>query len=790
MRPFARDEAFGTLLARIGAVDSKQTRSLLMRISKSLKVVFVGLLIGAFLTPSGFSQSSQSKPSTAAQSKPSTAAQTKPSPQTSSAANKETAPIEWPREIQLPKGKLVVYQPQIDEWTDYKLVKARSAIAFLATGEKNPQLGIIEMQARTEVDFESRLVMLTRLQITGGNFPGLTKEKNDEAVAKLQTLVKQDSIRSISLDRMLVSLEKAGVKNVDLKNDPPKIFFSKKPAVLVIFDGKPALSPIKDSDLQFVVNTNWDVFYMESTKTYYLRNEKSWLQGPDLNGPYTPTDKLPDSFKKLPMNDNWKDVLLSMPPQRLKPEDVPAVYVSNEPAEMILLKGEPNYQPIPDTNLVWVSNTDSDLIFYPADNNYYYLVSGRWFKSKSLETGPWTFTTPNLPPDFKKIPPGHAIGDIRASIPGTKEAEEAIIQASIPQTAKINKKTAKAPEVTYAGGKPDFQPIESTELKRAVNTPNDVIQVKNEYYLCYEGVWFVSDKPTGPWKVADKIPAEIYKIPPSSPSYNVTYVTVQEEDDNTDEWVTVAVAAGYFGTMIASDCVMWGTGWYYPPYMWYGGGYPYYYPYYHSYGAAAWYNPATGTFGRSGWAYGPYGGVGYGARYNPSTGTYARGAAAYGPYGARGYAEAYNPRTGTSAKTRQGSNYYSSWGSTAVRRGDDWVRTASYRGQEGGAMRYRTSNGNTGTVGRYGDDLYAGHDGNVYKRTDNGWQSYDNGNWNNVNRQERTQGSTSNINRDSIQQLDRQQSQRSMGSQRSMNSQNFQRGARSMPRGGGGGRRR
>ena len=55
-----------------------------------------------------------------------------------------------------------------------------------------------------------------------------------------------------------------------------------------------------------------------------------------------------------------------------------------------------------------------------------------------------------------------------------------------------------------------------------------------------------------------------------------------------------------------------------------------------------------------------------------------------------------------------------SWGSSAVRRGDDWVKSGHYRGQEGGGMRYRTSDGNSGFVGRKGDDLYAGRDGNVY----------------------------------------------------------------------------
>jgi hypothetical protein len=753
-----------------------------MKIAKKTCFVLV-IFITILSSPQLFSQIKQAAPaqtqSAPVQTKP---AQTQPAAQT----------IDWPREIQHAKGKVVVYQPQIDEWTDYKIVKARSAVAFLPKGATNPQLGIIEMQARTEVDFESRLVKLTRLQITGANFPGATKEKNAEALAELKNMVNSETVRSIDLDRMLVSLERAGVKNVELKNDPPKIFYSKKPAVLVMFDGKPILSPIKDSDLKFIVNTNWDVFYVEKEKTNYLRHEKSWLTSQNLNGPWTPVEKVPDSFKKLPMNDNWKDVLLAVPPQKLKVENVPVIFVSEVPAELIQTKGEPDLKPIPQTNLIWVSNTESDLIFNPGDKHYYYLVSGRWFKTIDLEKGPWAFATPNLPEDFKKIPADHAIGPVRASIPGTREAEEAVIQASIPQSAKINKKTAKAPEVTYAGGKPDFKQIESTTLKRAQNTEHDVIQVKEEYYLCYEGVWFVSKSPTGPWQVAEKIPVEIYQIPPSDPAYNVTYVTIQEDDDNTDEWVSVAVAAGYFGTMIASDCIFWGTGWYYPPYTWYGGYYPYYYPYYPSYGAAAWYNPYTGTFGRSGWAYGPYGGVGYGARYNPRTGTYARGAAAYGPYGARGYAEAYNPRTGTSARTRQGSNYYSSWGSTAVRRGDDWVKTGHYRGQEGGGMRYRTSDGNSGFVGRNGDDLYAGKDGNVYRRSDGGWQSWDNGGWNSVNRDDlnRPSPTTTNRNRESINNLDRQSTNRNYGSQRATSSQSFQRSRSSMPRGGGGFRRR
>ena len=240
------------------------------------------------------------------------------------------------------------------------------------------------------------------------------------------------------------------------------------------------------------------------------------------------------------------------------------------------------------------------------------------------------------------------------------------------------------------------------------------------------------------------VPGQIYEIPVSSPAHNVTYVTVEEDHDDTAVYVA---AAAYTGMMIAWGCVVWGSGYYYPPYVGYGGFYPHYYPYYPTYGYRASYNPWTGAYSRGVAAYGPYGGAGVGARYNPRTGTYARGAAALGPYGGRGVATAYNPRTGTSAATRQGSGVYGSWGQTGVRRGDQWATTSRVTNRAtgtttrvtqgsggGGAVTRNTPGPGGGGVARTGSgDVYAGHDGNVYKKNDGGgWEKYDNGGWNNV----------------------------------------------------------
>ena len=261
----------------------------------------------------------------------------------------------------------------------------------------------------------------------------------------------------------------------------------------------------------------------------------------------------------------------------------PQVFVSLKPAEMILLTGEPSYVAVQGApQLLWVNNTESDVFRMGRTGPVYVLISGRWFSAPDF-TGPWTFATLKLPEDFKKIPLEHPRSRVLASVPGTTQAAEAVLLAQIPQTARVAK-TLQAPEVAYQGGAPEFQPIETTTVQRAVNTDKDIFKVGDLYYMCFQGVWFMSRAATGPWAVTGDVPAAIYTIPVSSPSYPVTYVTVQESSNDSVEFAT---AAAFTGAMIAFGCVVWGTGYYYPPYVWYGGGYPYYRPYYPSYGFGA-----------------------------------------------------------------------------------------------------------------------------------------------------------------------------------------------------------
>ncbi len=99
----------------------------------------------------------------------------------------------------------------------------------------------------------------------------------------------------------------------------------------------------------------------------------------------------------------------------------------------------------------------------------------------------------------------------------------------------------------------------------------------------------------------------------------------------------------------------------------------------------------------------------------------------------------------TKFETEQYRTPYDSWGETTLKRGDDWAKTQRYSNDKGTVRSIETSKGGTGVSfrgdnhkgGIYksgNDDLYAGKDGNIYKRDEDGWSKRENGNWNEVSR--------------------------------------------------------
>ncbi len=455
----------------------------------------------------------------------------------------------------------------------------------------------------------------------------------------------------------------------------------------------------------------------------------------------------------MPQDKQWSALKKFIPPSTKSGGVTPDVFYSDKPAEVILFDGQPVYAQIPETQLEYATNTNSVVFVFTPTQQFYYLTAGRWFWTTDLQQGSWTYATQDLPADFAKIPLSSPASAILASVPGTEEAKDAVLLAQVPTTMTVNSKEAAAKVKVQYAGDPKFEPIKGTSMEYAANTSDKIIKVGDVYYLCLQGVWFMSPNPAGPWTTCTSVPQGIYTIPSSSPVYNVTYVTQTANPDGT---VTANYTAGYLGTFIlgaaAGAILADGSGYWWPPYCY--GGYYYPYPgtycgaYYGGYGyhyPTPYYDSATGAYGWKQTAYGPYGSATRGAGYNPYTGTYARGASVSTPYGSRSAAQAYNPYTGTYAQTRQGSSPNAQWGSSYVSRGNKSATTGHYStangtvagaaDSQGGKVAASSTKWGNSAVGKTASgNMYAGHDGNAYKNTGNGWQKYDNGSWNSVNK--------------------------------------------------------
>ncbi|CDZ68135.1 Carbohydrate-binding family V/XII [Neorhizobium galegae bv. orientalis] len=643
----------------------------------------------------------------------------------------------WPRIFTTSSGaSLTLFQPQITDWPGFAKLDALIAAEFKSNDDDKAIYGVVGVTGKTLADAGTGDVTLTDLTVTQLDFSTLAREELAKLALEVGKLMPTGPI-TVSQARLTANL--ADYKRLadvsDLKSDPPKIVVSTVPAVLVQTDGKEVLSPVKSVEgLQFVVNTNWDVFKTaDPDGAYFLRDEKNWLTSKMLSGAWSEATTLPDIISKLPDDDSWKDARAAVPPMPFENGKVPKVIYSDAPAEMLLFDGQPKLEAVPGTALQWASNTTNDVFYHGANKTWYVLLSGRWFSAKGLE-GPWTFATPDLPSDFQDIPDDAPYYQVRASVPGTSESAEARLKASIPQMARVATDGSVTTDVAYSG-EPQFEQIDGTKIAYAVNSNDQVLKVGESYFVLKNGIWFSGGSPTGPWAVAKAVPAEVYNIPPSSPVYNVTYVRAYQTEPDA---VWYGYTLGYLGAYLAWDTFVYGTGWYYPSYWDFGGGGGGYWPYYPrpvTFGIGAFYNPAYGTFGRYGYAYGPYRGIAGGAAYNPRTGTYVRGGEITGPNGSRGFVAAFNPRTENAAVAHGGTNVYGSWGTAGVKHGSEFARISGGATASGGAVNWHTSTGNQGFIaGRKGGDIYAGRDGNIYRRDDGQWQKHTDDGWEDVNR--------------------------------------------------------
>ncbi|HXE51430.1 MAG TPA: hypothetical protein VN541_00355, partial [Tepidisphaeraceae bacterium] len=642
----------------------------------------------------------------------------------------------WPLRLDGAEGLIQVYQPQPESFQDDTLT-ARAAVSLTPPGATDPVFGAMWMNARVASDRDARTVTILGAQVRRVKFPDMDESQQQRFAQILETEIPRLNV-TFSLDQLLTSLdvtqqEKAAA--AQLETTPPKIIVTQVPATLIVIDGPPQLQPIDVPGVMRVINTPFVVLLDNASKQYFVKAGDVWFTSRDVSGGWSrvgaPPPQIADAANRL-----------AQPPDPNAPPPEPGpqpqqLIVAMEPTELISSEGPPTYTPLPGNDLLYMSNTQSDVFMDVASQQVFVLLAGRWYTARTLQ-GPWQYVASDrLPPAFAQIPPDSPKAHVLACVAGTVEAQDAKLDARIPQTATIARNSGDTLSVSY-DGPPQFESIQQSPVSYATNCSDPVFVVNRRYYCCQQAVWYESAAPVGPWSVCISVPQPIYLIPPSCPYYYCRFVYVY---GYTPSVVYCGYLPGYTGCYVYGPTIVYGTGYYHRG--WY---HQVYYPRPHTWGIGARYSLRYGT-----WA--------DGAPYRWDHRWFARDTGRRDWFGPRGYlgynrlnnarpvivGNQTNIRTVTNVRNINIYNRQENVRRNAAPSRDVQVRREPRGSQQGTARggppqaggRNAPTRNERPQAGRdFGtpeNNVYAGRDGQIYRRTQSGWEQRNKQGWQRYN---------------------------------------------------------
>src|SRR5437762_12052122 len=140
----------------------------------------------------------------------------------------------WPREKYSHGTRLIIYQPQVDDWKNFQDLSWRMAVSFTPKSGKEV-VGVVEMKGNTDIDNVAKVAVITNPQVTGTYFPSLDQATKEKMEQLFKSFV--PSTVSISSHRLVASVPKQEAPaGVQLNNEPPKIFVGYRPSILLSVD--------------------------------------------------------------------------------------------------------------------------------------------------------------------------------------------------------------------------------------------------------------------------------------------------------------------------------------------------------------------------------------------------------------------------------------------------------------------------------------------------------------------------------------------------------------------------
>lgn len=200
--------------------------------------------------------------------------------------------------------------------------------------------------------------------------------------------------------------------------------------------------------------------------------------------------------------------------------DPPRIIVSQGPALLVRVDGQPVLRPVAGSAYLRVINTRVLLLLDRGAGRYYLWLRNQWLAASKLD-GPWA-----------------AVSDPSAALDAAKEAaarggQVDLLENAPPDLAPILEPgdtptvyvSTTPAELLIVRGQPVLAPVAATGLLEVTNTDEDLFLYPPEsaYYVLLSGRWFRAKALGGPWEFVsgDQLPKDFAAIPESDPRGDV-----------------------------------------------------------------------------------------------------------------------------------------------------------------------------------------------------------------------------------------------------------------------------
>ena len=330
---------------------------------------------------------------------------------------------DWPREVALEQGTVTIYEPQVDEMKD-DFIRFRAALAWRDTPSAEPVFGAGWFESETVTNNFSRTVHPVSMIVTDTRFPEGTPDIQGGLSTALSEAASAGHFQ-FSLDSLESSLKMTKAESLaarQLNTAPPEIIYRDHPALLVTLDGDPVLREVENSPLEAVINTPYPLIH--DGRRYWLNvAEGVWYRANTATGPYSFVSDVPKDVASAVRIENEDGTALQATTgmvDSITAADAPEIVITTVPAELIVTDGPAAFVPLVDDLLV-LQNSDDDVFMHVSGQEYYIVLSGRWYRAASL-AGPWKYhSADDLPAAFVNIPLESDQADSRVYIAGTDE---------------------------------------------------------------------------------------------------------------------------------------------------------------------------------------------------------------------------------------------------------------------------------------------------------------------------------------------------------------------------------